>query len=139
MSRINVFVPISKVDEAQRLVCDTLTEETPDKSGEIFDYASGKSAVQRGLTKSSSLPKANPSAMFARDPVGGDADRLGDVPERILDHRAVAALAQQKAQGRPIGRLPDQVVGGREIEVELAKEYKCVIAPLFPSPAKASN
>jgi hypothetical protein len=57
---------------------------------------------------------------LARDPVGGDADRLGDIPECILDYRAVAALAQQKTQGRPIGRRPDQVVGGRMIEVELA-------------------
>ena len=46
MSHLRVFVPISKVDEAQRLVYGTLTEETPYKSGEIFDYASGKGAVQ---------------------------------------------------------------------------------------------
>jgi len=57
---------------------------------------------------------------LSRNPVGGDADRLGDVPERILDDRAVPALAQQKTQGRPVGRRPDEVVGGREIEVELA-------------------
>ena len=46
MSQLRLFIPIGKVDEAQRLVYGTLTEETPDKSGEIFDYASGKPAVQ---------------------------------------------------------------------------------------------
>lgn len=46
MSQLRLFLPIGKVDEAQRLVYGTLTAETPDKSGEVFDYASGKPAVQ---------------------------------------------------------------------------------------------
>jgi phage head maturation protease len=46
MSELRLFIPIGKIDEAQRLVYGTLTEETPDKSGEIFDYASGKPAIQ---------------------------------------------------------------------------------------------
>jgi hypothetical protein len=46
MSELRLFLPIGKVDAAKRIVYGTLTAEIPDKSGEIFDYASGKPAVQ---------------------------------------------------------------------------------------------
>jgi len=46
MSELRLFLPITKIDEEKRLVYGVLTEECPDKSGEIFDYASGKPAVQ---------------------------------------------------------------------------------------------
>jgi hypothetical protein len=37
-----MFIPISKVDEARRLVYGIATAEVPDKSDEIFDYDSSK-------------------------------------------------------------------------------------------------
>src|SRR5690606_9541273 len=40
MSKLRVFVPIRKVDEENRLVYGTITEEVMDKSGEVMDYAS---------------------------------------------------------------------------------------------------
>lgn len=40
MKQFNLFIPLSKVDEAQRLVYGLATAETVDKSGEIFDYES---------------------------------------------------------------------------------------------------
>lgn len=43
---MSLFIPITKVDVAQRLVYGTLTEEIPDKAGEILDYASAKPAFQ---------------------------------------------------------------------------------------------
>jgi hypothetical protein len=46
MSELRLFLPIGKIDEAKRTVYGTLTAEIADKSGEIFDYASGKPAVQ---------------------------------------------------------------------------------------------
>lgn len=42
MNELNLFVPICKIDEEQRLVYGILTEEVLDKAGEIFDYASSK-------------------------------------------------------------------------------------------------
>jgi hypothetical protein len=51
MSEFRLFLPIGKVDAAKRIVYGTLTAEVPDKSGEIFDYASGKSKVQAWLPK----------------------------------------------------------------------------------------
>jgi hypothetical protein len=46
MFELRLFLSIGKVDAAQRLVHGTLTAEIADKSGEIFDYASGQPAVQ---------------------------------------------------------------------------------------------
>src|SRR5579862_1501905 len=46
MSQLRLFLPIGKIDEAKRIVYGTLTAEMPDRAGEIFDYASGKPAVQ---------------------------------------------------------------------------------------------
>jgi hypothetical protein len=46
MSGFRLFMPIGKIDEAKRIVYGTLTAEVADKAGEIFDYASGKPAVQ---------------------------------------------------------------------------------------------
>jgi hypothetical protein len=42
-----LFLPITKVDVAQRLVYGTLSEEIPDKTGEILDYQSAKPAFEQ--------------------------------------------------------------------------------------------
>jgi hypothetical protein len=47
MSNLNLFIPITKVDAAQRLVYGVISEEIPDKSGEILDYASAKPEFQK--------------------------------------------------------------------------------------------
>lgn len=39
---MKLFIPIIKVDEEKRLVFGKVTEEAPDSSGEIFDYATSK-------------------------------------------------------------------------------------------------
>lgn len=46
MPQLNLFIPITKVDAAKRLVYGVLTEEVPDKAGEIFDYETGKEAFK---------------------------------------------------------------------------------------------
>jgi hypothetical protein len=42
MTALDLFLPLAKVDLDQRLVTGVATAETPDRSGEIFDYASSK-------------------------------------------------------------------------------------------------
>ena len=42
MSSLDLFLPLAKVDLDQRLVIGVATAETPDRSGEICDYASSK-------------------------------------------------------------------------------------------------
>ena len=42
MSALDLFLPLAKVDLDRRLVTGVATAETPDRSGEIFDYASSR-------------------------------------------------------------------------------------------------
>jgi hypothetical protein len=42
MSALDLFLPLAKVDLDRRLVTGIATAERPDRSGEIFDYASSK-------------------------------------------------------------------------------------------------
>lgn len=42
MSKLNIFVPITKVDAAKGLVYGVLAKQEKDHSGEIFDYAGSK-------------------------------------------------------------------------------------------------
>ena len=42
MTALDLFLPLAKVDLDRRLVTGVVTAETPDRSGEIFDYASSK-------------------------------------------------------------------------------------------------
>ena len=47
MDDMNLFVPITKIDAAQRLVYGVVTAETPDVAGEVCDYASTKPHYQK--------------------------------------------------------------------------------------------
>lgn len=47
MKNMNIFIPITKVDASKRLVYGTVTEEVPDKSNEILDYATAKGEFQK--------------------------------------------------------------------------------------------
>jgi hypothetical protein len=47
MDDMTIFVPITKIDAAQRLVYGVVTAEKPDVSGEVCDYASTKPQYQK--------------------------------------------------------------------------------------------
>ncbi len=47
MDDMNLFIPITKIDAAQRLVYGVVTAEAPDVSGEVCDYASTKPHYQK--------------------------------------------------------------------------------------------
>jgi len=47
MDDMKIFVPITKIDAAQRLVYGVVTAEKPDVMGEVCDYASTKPLYQR--------------------------------------------------------------------------------------------
>lgn len=88
MTNLNLFIPITKVDAKQRLVYGTLTEEVPDKAGEIFDYATGKEAFQKWsgeIEKSTSgKSKGNLRAMHDNIAAGKFTDIVfDDVAKRI--------------------------------------------------------
>jgi hypothetical protein len=47
MDDMNIFIPITKIDAAKRLVYGVVTAETPDVIGEVCDYASTKPHYQK--------------------------------------------------------------------------------------------
>ncbi len=47
MSALRMFIPITKVDAAKRLVYGLATAETEDRAGEICDYASTKPLYEK--------------------------------------------------------------------------------------------
>src|SRR5579862_1520119 len=47
MDDMNIFVPITKIDAAQRLVYGVVTAEKPDVTSEVCDYASTKPHYQK--------------------------------------------------------------------------------------------
>lgn len=47
MDKLNLFIPITKVDAAKRLVYGVATAEAPDRSGEVCDYASTKPLYEK--------------------------------------------------------------------------------------------
>jgi hypothetical protein len=48
---MNLFIPITKIDAARRLVYGVVTAETPDGAGEVCDYASTKPLYQKWSQK----------------------------------------------------------------------------------------
>lgn len=44
---MTLFIPITKIDKAKRLVYGRLSQEVADKSGEILDYETSKPAFQK--------------------------------------------------------------------------------------------
>lgn len=61
MDEMNLFIPITKIDAAKRLVYGVATAEAPDVSGEICDYASTKPLYQKW---SSQFEKATEGKSF---------------------------------------------------------------------------
>lgn len=51
MDDMQIFIPITKVDAAKRLVYGVVTAETPDMLGEVCDYASTKPLYQKWSQK----------------------------------------------------------------------------------------
>ena len=51
MTDMNLFIPITKIDAAKRLVYGVVTAEKPDVTGEVCDYASTKPLYQKWSQK----------------------------------------------------------------------------------------
>ena len=88
MTSLNLFIPITKIDEAQRIVYGTLTQAVADKSGEIIDYPSTKAAYQKWSddthARSKGKSKGNLRAMHGNVAAGKFTDIVfDDANERI--------------------------------------------------------
>ena len=66
MDDMKIFVPITKIDAAQRLVYGVVTAERPDGSGEVCDYASTKPFYQKWSQNFASATDGRSSRQPAR-------------------------------------------------------------------------
>jgi hypothetical protein len=74
------FFPLAKMDEATHTVYGIAASETPDKDGEIFDYAFGKKAIQKWSEE-----------FLARTTAAGQEPSLGNI--RIMHGLTVGGKA----------------------------------------------
>jgi hypothetical protein len=91
-----VFVPLTKVDEEQRLVYGTITQEVLDKSGEVMDYDASKGNFQKWSDDihqaSGGLSKGNLRVMHGLTVAGkvtdldfNDEDKTIEVCTKVVD------------------------------------------------------
>lgn len=95
-SKVRVFVPLTKVDEEQRLVYGRITQEVLDKANEVMDYESSKPLFEKWSndihTASNGLSKGNVRVMHGLTAAGkltelnfDDGDKAIDVCAKIVD------------------------------------------------------
>lgn len=147
---MNLVIPLSKIDEEQRLVIGTGAAEELDRSKEIFDYASGKQAFQEwsdGMAKASNgLSKGNLRSMHRRDIAAGKIVDLGfdddgkkvTVCAKVVDDQEWAKVLSGVYTGFSIGggyakRWPDPQVAGATRYTPAIREISLVDMPCIPS------
>lgn len=88
MGKWRKFIPITKVDAKQRLVYGVAALEEPDKSGEIFDYASSKPYVEAWSAEMSKATdgrnKGNVRAMHGKVAAGRLVDITFDDDNKMI-------------------------------------------------------
>jgi Putative phage serine protease XkdF len=91
---LNLFVPITKIDEEKRLVFGRIAEETPDSGGEVFDYETSKPYFQEwaGFFQKATDGKSYGNVRVQHDPKR-NAGHLTDIA--MLDEaKAIEACAK---------------------------------------------
>lgn len=95
-AKARVFVPLTKVDEEQRLVYGRITQEILDKAGEVMDYDSSKPNFEKWSNEiheaSGGLSKGNVRVMHGLNVAGkltdlsfDDEDKAIDVCAKVVD------------------------------------------------------
>ena len=114
MSGLNLFAKLTKVDEAQRLIYGRAVDETPDRSGEVFDYATSKPHFQKWSdetrTASDGQSLGNLRAMHGKVAAGKltgiDFDDVGkaiDVVAKVVDDNEWKKVLEGVYTGFSIG------------------------------------
>lgn len=88
-AKARVFVPLTKVDEEQRLVYGTITQEILDKSGEVMDYESSKPLFEKWSNDiheaSGGLSKGNLRVMHGLNVAGKITDLAFNDEEKSIE------------------------------------------------------
>lgn len=113
-TKARVFVPLTKVDEEQRLVYGRITQEMLDKSGEVMDYETSKPYFEKWSADieaaSGGLSKGNVRVMHGLTAAGkltelefDDTDKAIDVCAKIVDDQEWAKIQEGVYTGFSVG------------------------------------
>jgi hypothetical protein len=113
-AKARVFVPLTKVDEEQRLVYGRITQEMLDKSGEVMDYETSKPYFEKWSADieaaSGGLSKGNVRVMHGLTAAGkltelefDDTDKAIDVCAKIVDDQEWAKVQEGVYTGFSVG------------------------------------
>ena len=147
MTALKLFLPLTKVDLDQRLVTGVATAETPDRSGEICDYASSKPyfekwsaealAASGGKSLGAVRAMHGPIAAGKLTDIGFDDDeRRVVVKAKIVDddewRKVTEGVYTGFSQGgRYVKRWPDEETGLVRYTAE-PREISLVDLPCLP-------
>jgi hypothetical protein len=123
MTDLNLFIPITKIDAARRLVYGVVTAETPDVAGEVCDYASTKPHYQKWSQKFAQTTEGrsfgNLRAMHSNVAAGklvtiafNDAEKRIEICGKVVDDAEWAKVEEGvytgfSQGGRYLKRWPD--------------------------------
>lgn len=145
-----VFVPLTKVDEEQRLVYGTITQEILDKAGEVMDYETSKPHFEKWSqdihTASGGLSKGNVRVMHGLNVAGkltelefNDDDKSIEVCAKVVDdkewEKVVEGCYTGFSVGGNYGKKWTETVDGAKVKKFEAKpnEVSLVDNPCVPS------
>jgi hypothetical protein len=114
MTKMQMFIPITKVDVARRLVYGIAATETPDKSGEVFDYDSSKPNFEKWSSEfekqTDGKSKGNMRAMHSAIAAGrfeelvlNDDDKQVEVCGKVVDDNEWNKVVEGVYTGFSIG------------------------------------
>lgn len=130
-AKARVFVPLTKVDEEQRLVYGTITQEVIDQSGEVMDYESSKPNFEKWSSeaeeRSGGLSKGNLRVMHGLNVAGkltdlafNDDDKTIEVCAKVVDdgewEKVLEGCYTGFSVGGKYGKKWNEVVDGQQIK-----------------------
>ena len=145
-----VFVPLTKVDEEQRLVYGTITQEVVDKAGEMMDYEMSKPHFQKWSddihTASGGLSKGNVRVMHGLNVAGkltelefDDDNKSIEVCAKVVDdaewNKVLEGCYTGFSVGGSYGKKWTDTIDGEKIKKFEAKpnEVSLVDNPCVPA------
>lgn len=126
-----VFVPLTKVDEEQRLVYGTITQEVVDQSGEVMDYATSKPNFEKWSNDiseaSGGLSKGNLRVMHGLSVAGkltdlafNDEEQAIEVCAKVVDdaewEKVLEGCYTGFSVGGKYGKKWNEVVDGQTVK-----------------------
>jgi hypothetical protein len=149
MSELRIFIPLTKVDVAQRLVYGIATAEQPDSSGEICDYESTKPHYQEWSAKFEKVTdgksKGNLRSMHTNIAAGkitainfNDAQKSIEICGKVVDdaewNKVVEGVYTGFSQGgRYAKQWPDPERSGMTRYTAVPSEVSLVDNPCLPT------